>query len=86
MTGLNEGDALVGRNCPRCRHDNVEVMAKSPVGQVWEVYICLKCQYSWRSTEPQELQNPDKYSSKFSLSNKDIENLASVIPLPSERM
>jgi hypothetical protein len=26
-------------------------MVKSPVGDVWEVYVCETCWYSWRSTE-----------------------------------
>ena len=37
--------------CPRCDADTVRVMTKSPVGDVWEVYVCDTCSYSWRSTE-----------------------------------
>ena len=37
--------------CPRCNADTVRVMTKSPVGDVWEVYVCDTCSYSWRSTE-----------------------------------
>lgn len=37
--------------CPRCGSENTRVMVKSPVGDVWEVYVCETCWYSWRSTE-----------------------------------
>lgn len=37
--------------CPRCDAETVRVMTKSPVGDVWEVYVCDTCSYSWRSTE-----------------------------------
>ena len=36
--------------CPRCGSP-ARVMVKSPVGDVWEVYVCETCWYSWRSTE-----------------------------------
>ena len=37
--------------CPRCGSETVRDMTKSPVGDVWEVYVCDTCYYSWRSTE-----------------------------------
>ena len=37
--------------CIRDSADTVRVMTKSPVGDVWEVYVCDTCSYSWRSTE-----------------------------------
>ena len=32
--------------CPRCGSETVRVMTKSPVGDVWEVYVCDTCYYS----------------------------------------
>lgn len=37
--------------CPRCDSDNFRVMAKSPVGDKWEMYVCDNCKFSWRSIE-----------------------------------
>ena len=37
--------------CPRCEGNKIEVIATSPVGNVWKVYECMDCFYSWRSTE-----------------------------------
>ena len=41
--------------CPRCDSDKIKVIATSPVGKVWEVYECMDCYYSWRSTETQHI-------------------------------
>ncbi len=38
--------------CPRCADEQIEVMAKSPVKDVWTVYQCQHCLYTWRDTEP----------------------------------
>ena len=34
--------------CPRCADEQIEVMAKSPVKDVWTVYQCQHCLYTWR--------------------------------------
>jgi hypothetical protein len=48
-------------------------MTKSPVGDVWEVYVCDVCAYSWRSTED------PKVWPTFKLKPEQIPNL-DVIP------
>lgn len=35
--------------CPRCADEQIEVMAKSPVKDVWMVYQCQHCLYTWRA-------------------------------------
>ena len=62
--------------CPRCDADTVRVMTKSPVGDVWEVYVCDTCSYSWRSTE--EIHVHDV----FKLKPEDIPNLQEIPPVP----
>lgn len=32
--------------CPRCADEQIEVMAKSPVKDVWTVYQCQHCLYT----------------------------------------
>ncbi|MGC6627720.1 non-oxidative hydroxyarylic acid decarboxylases subunit D, partial [Escherichia coli] len=34
--------------CPRCADEQIEVMVKSPVKDVWTVYQCQHCLYTWR--------------------------------------
>ena len=62
--------------CPRCDADTVRVMTKSPVGDVWEVYVCDTCSYSRRSTE--EIHVHDV----FKLKPEDIPNLQQIPPVP----
>lgn len=62
--------------CPRCDSENIRVMVKSPVGDVWEVYLCETCYYSWRSTE-----NP-VVSKTFKLKPEDIPGLQVIPPIP----
>jgi hypothetical protein len=47
--------------CPRCRSTTVELRSASLIAGVWSVFSCVTCLYSWRSTEPEENTNPDKY-------------------------
>lgn len=84
VTDIPEGQQVPGRSCPRCDHPEVTVMVKSPVGTVWEIYLCSYCHYSWRSNEPDELQDPQRYDPKFKLSRADIETMM-VLPLVPER-
>lgn len=62
--------------CPRCTSEKVRVMTKSPVGDVWEVYVCEKCCYSWRSTED------IKISPTFLLDDEKIANMQMIPPIP----
>ena len=63
-------------NCPRCSHNNVKTIAKSPVGDVWEVYCCQKCWYSWRSTETPQILD------KFLLDDTKIAVMQVIPPVP----
>lgn len=61
--------------CPRCGSP-ARVMVKSPVGDVWEVYVCETCWYSWRSTEtPQIIE-------KFKLDPAKIGELGVIPAVP----
>lgn len=62
--------------CPRCESENVHVMVTSPVGNVWEVYVCETCWYSWRSTED------PKISPVFKLDPEKIHELGEIPPIP----
>ncbi len=68
--------------CPRCDSDTVEVMAKSPVGNVWEVYVCKTCWYSWRSTETPDKTDPKHYKASFKLKAADIHDMLMIPTIP----
>lgn len=63
--------------CPRCDTEGkVEVIATSPKGNVWEVYQCSLCYYSWRSTED------PKVSEIFKLTPESIKKLQVIPAVP----
>jgi len=71
--------------CPRCRSTTVVVHATSPVAHVWTVYGCTTCFYAWRSTEPEENTNPDRYPTVFKLAPADLAHFAVVPTIPPLR-
>lgn len=64
--------------CPRCRSETVASLAASPVTGAWTVFQCTTCLYTWRSTEPAENTDPDKYPAAFRLDPKSLTNLVTI--------
>lgn len=62
--------------CPRCESDSIRIMTEAPVGNAWEVYVCEKCCYSWRSTESPVVME------KFRLNDEKIANMGVIPPIP----
>jgi hypothetical protein len=60
--------------CPRCRSTTTEVRSTSPVAGAWTVFGCNACFYTWRSTEPEENIDPDKYPAPFRLKQAELES------------
>lgn len=71
--------------CPRCDSKTVELLTKAPVDDAWEVYICETCCFSWRSTEDEEITNPEKYDKRFKIDPTQISTLAQLPPIPELR-
>ncbi len=44
--------------CPRCDDNQAYKIFEAPEGPVWEVYRCPRCNFTWRSTEEDEVTNP----------------------------
>jgi hypothetical protein len=57
-------------------------MAKSPVGDAWEVYLCGTCQFSWRSTEGTNITDPAQYDKRFKLNPAEFAKLDQIPPIP----
>jgi C4-type Zn-finger protein len=68
--------------CPRCDSETAEKLVDSPVGKVWEVYICNKCGFSWRSTEDASITDPKRYDKRFKLNDEKIKNMLLIPPIP----
>jgi len=71
--------------CPRCRATVLETLAESPVQGVWIVYGCKTCFYTWRSTEPAENTDPEKYPEVFRLKPEDLQTYPVVPAIPPLR-
>jgi hypothetical protein len=71
--------------CPRCRSNTTVVRAVSPKAGVWTVYGCDTCFYTWRSTEPEENTNPDKYPAVFRLTQENLAKLEVAPTIPPLR-
>ena len=71
--------------CPRCRSKMIEVRGVSPKPGVWTVFGCGTCFYVWRSTEPEENTNPDKYPAIFRLIPENLPKLAVAPAIPPLR-
>ncbi|MGJ8526273.1 Protein VdcD [Halomonadaceae bacterium LMG 33818] len=69
--------------CPRCGDHTIEVLAVSPVKNVWEVYQCQRCLYTWRSTEPERRTSREHYPEEFKMTQADIDNAPIVPSIPS---
>lgn len=54
--------------CPRCEDKEARLFIKSPVGDVWELYLCGNCGFMWRSSEEKEVRDPEKYNPVFKIS------------------
>lgn len=69
--------------CVRCIDGDVEVVAKAPDGSgAWEIYRCTRCNYCWRSSEPENITNPAERDPFFQLDKTDLSTLASPLPPP----
>lgn len=68
--------------CPRCADDTVHTLAHSPVKDVWTVYQCQRCLYTWRNTEPARRTQRDRYPEAFRITPKEIDDAPEVPSVP----
>ena len=68
--------------CPRCEDNLAEVFMKSPVGDFWELYKCNSCGFMWRSTEEEEVKDPNRYKNAFKIrmSTNDFQKKLPQVP------
>ena len=71
-------------SCPRCNAPDVEMMTRSATG-AWEVYLCGKCFYCWRTTEAPQFKQHDLCDSKFLLDAEKIARFTDLPPVPPRK-
>jgi C4-type Zn-finger protein len=73
---MNDRDPdTTARMCPRCRSTTTATRATSPIPGIWTLLACSTCLYVWRTTEPDENQNPDSYPKAFRLMPEQLADL-----------
>ncbi len=68
--------------CPRCDSDAADLLVKAPVDNAWEVFICGVCNFTWRSTESEDITNPARYDKRFKIDPAAIFDMAVLPPVP----
>lgn len=72
--------------CVRCLVGEVEVVAHAPdESNAWEIYRCTRCNYAWRSSEPEHVIDPAKRDPRFQLVDVDLEAIESLMPVTPSR-
>ena len=72
--------------CMRCLEGEGTVVAKAPDGSgAWEIYQCTRCNFGWRTTEPEEVLDVEKRDPRFQLVGVDLEKLLVPCPIPPLR-
>lgn len=62
--------------CLRCLDETASKVATAPDGSgAWEVYACNKCNYTWRSTEEEEVTVIEKRNPAFQLDKTDFSKI-----------
>jgi hypothetical protein len=70
--------------CPRCEYAEAYTVFEAD-DKAWEIFRCPRCNFNWRSTEGQELTEPDLYNPRFKLSEKKIQDMVPKPPVPPLR-
>jgi hypothetical protein len=69
--------------CVRCLSDTARKVAAAPDRSgAWEVFYCERCNYSWRSTEGEQITVIEKRDPEFQLDQVDLNALSSPNPIP----
>ena len=58
--------------CPRCDTAQARLVARSPVGGVWQMFLCPVCFYSWRSSEPDAMTTREGIAPGFRIDPASI--------------
>jgi vanillate/4-hydroxybenzoate decarboxylase subunit D len=68
--------------CPRCGCSTTNLLVKSPVDDAWVIYKCRTCDFTWRSTESEDVTDYSKYDARFKIDPSKIVELPVMPPIP----
>ena len=81
---MTPGDHPAAATCPRCQSGRARTVATSPVPGCWMVHSCPVCSYTWRSTEPPEATDPERFPAAFAIDPAAIPGMPEVPALPGQ--
>lgn len=68
--------------CPRCKDEHISTLAESPVANVWTLFQCDRCLYTWRSTEPLRRSHHEHYPQAFRMAPEDLDHAEEIPAVP----
>ncbi|HEJ9148038.1 TPA: phenolic acid decarboxylase subunit D [Serratia marcescens] len=68
--------------CPRCEAAGPETLCHAPVEDTWTIFLCPTCFFTWRSSEPDFITDPEKYPSRFKFAPTDMANFGIMPNIP----
>lgn len=71
--------------CPRCAWESLDRLATSPVPEVWEVWQCTRCLYTWRTSEPERRTRREEYPERYRITQADIDSSSEMPAVPPLR-
>jgi hypothetical protein len=81
-TADDRGVAVI---CPRCAWETAHQLASSPVPDVWQVWQCERCLYTWRTSEPDRRTRRSAYPERFRITRADIDAASEMPAVPPLR-
>jgi len=70
--------------CPRCDSNDARQVFEAGDGS-WKIYRCLRCNFNWRSSEPDEIRDGRLYNPRFKLTDKRFQEMVAKPPIPPLR-
>jgi len=74
------------RVCPRCEAIEAQHVATAPNAGVWQIYICQQCFFTWRTTEPASVTEPEHYPTVFRVRQAEIHTAGVLPPITPPRV
>jgi vanillate/4-hydroxybenzoate decarboxylase subunit D len=67
--------------CPRCDSNDACQVFEAHDGS-WRIYQCPRCNFNWRSTEPDEVRDGRLYDPRFKLTEKRFQEMVAKPQVP----
>jgi vanillate/4-hydroxybenzoate decarboxylase subunit D len=70
--------------CPRCDSNDASQVFEAH-DQSWRIYRCPRCNFNWRSTEPDDVKDSRLYDPRFKLKEEGFKEMVAKPRIPPLR-